>query len=648
MKKILLGLGIFLVSVLVFAVIGQLVGSYAFIRFAKAPVSPGVFTLWELYKNSQGPGGGIWVMWQFKAGVILAATLTLAPVFVGIAILFNRPGRQLHGSARFARPGEVAKAGLLKDEHEKPDIIIGQYKGKYLRWGGNQYAFVAAPPRSGKGVGIVIPNCLHYRDSLVVFDPKLENYEITAGYREAHGQEVFLLHLSTKDFRSHCWNPLSYVKRDPDFAPGGAFSIAHILYPTSGNMSGNSVFFNEMAQKLFVGLCLYLIETENETGVVPSMPALLKLATPADGQSLADWIKETVKDRPLSDACKSNLLSYVPSAGGQTGAGVISNFMAPLSVFSDPVVAGITSRDDFDLCDVRRKRMSIYVGVNPNDFSRFGRLINLFFSQLISVNTEQLPEQNPELKYQCLLMMDEAAAMGKVEIILTSAAYIAGYELRLLMIFQNRPQMNNLYGADGAQSLLGTFDCQIIFATRDNKDAQEYSEIIGYETVHSKNRSTGKSGRSISEATGEGAGQRRAVMLPQEIKAMPNTDCVINMPGMNTIYAKKVRYYDDPVFKQRLGFPQPMIPKIDRSSKANAQANTHAAAASNPEAIPAHELDSTPLETVSNKDDLMQAVISALSAEDSPPEYLDDLKQAVAKAWQGSGTRAFEKVLGTI
>src|SRR5690606_14708069 len=160
--------------------------------------------------------------------------------------------------------------------------------------------------------------------------------------------------------------------------------------------------------------------TEQKTGIVPSLPEMLKLATPATGQSLADWIKEATQKTKLSSACTTNLFSYVSNAGGNTGSGIMSSFLAPLSVFSDPVVAGITSGNDFDLRDVRRKRMSIYVGVNPNDFSRFERLTNLFFSQLISVNTEQLPQQNPELKYQCLILNDEAAAMGKVDIIETS------------------------------------------------------------------------------------------------------------------------------------------------------------------------------------------------------------------------------------
>lgn len=42
-----------------------------------------------------------------------------------------------------------------------------------------------APTRSGKGVGIVIPNCIWYEGCMVILDIKLENYLATAGYRQA-------------------------------------------------------------------------------------------------------------------------------------------------------------------------------------------------------------------------------------------------------------------------------------------------------------------------------------------------------------------------------------------------------------------------------------------------------------------------------
>lgn len=244
-----------------------------------------------------------------------------------------------------------------------------------------------------------------------------------------------------------------------------------------------------------------------------------------------------MKDPDLSRECKNNLLSYAGNTGA-TASGIVSSFLAPLSVFSDPIVAAVTSGDDFDLRQVRRQRMTIYVGILPNDISRFSRLINLFFSQLISENTDQLPSQNPALKHQCLLLLDEFAALGRVDIIESSVAYIAGYNLRLLAIFQNLAQLNALYGVDGARTLTTNFECQIIFTPRDNKDAQEYSEIIGYETF--KSRSTSRSSGKSSSNSQSYSDQRRPVMLPQEVKTMPHEQCVINLSGMQTIYADKV------------------------------------------------------------------------------------------------------------
>ena len=78
-----------------------------------------------------------------------------------------------------------------------------QIHGKLLHYSGQQFALLAAPTRSGKGVGIVIPNLLSYKSSVVVLDIKQENFNLTSGYRkEVLGQEVYLFNPFAEDGRT--------------------------------------------------------------------------------------------------------------------------------------------------------------------------------------------------------------------------------------------------------------------------------------------------------------------------------------------------------------------------------------------------------------------------------------------------------------
>jgi type IV secretion system protein VirD4 len=81
----------------------------------------------------------------------------------------------------------VRNAGLLGDE----GIIVGKYRDRFLTLPGKQSVMLSAPTRSGKGVGVVVPNLLAWQDSAVVVDIKSENFAITAGFRAAHGQAVY-------------------------------------------------------------------------------------------------------------------------------------------------------------------------------------------------------------------------------------------------------------------------------------------------------------------------------------------------------------------------------------------------------------------------------------------------------------------------
>lgn len=527
---------------------------------------------------------------------------------------------------------EIHQAGLLKLKHDKPDILVGKYNGKFLRWSGNEFAFLAAPTRSGKGVGIVIPNCLHYRDSMVVFDPKLENYLLTAGFRSQYGQKVFLFNPGGRTpehethphapLLSHRWNPLTYIRRNPVYTYKDAMNMASIMYPRSVKDSGSSTFFTESAQKLFVGLLLYMIETEQTHASATTLANLFRLTAPASGEPLADWIKTELSNRchighQLSSQCTTLLLGFA-NGNAKTGADILATLTAPLAIFLDPVVEAATSADDFYLDEVRKQRMTIYLGIVPTETDTFSRLTNLFFSQLVSVNVAQgLPENNPALKYQCLLLMDEFTALGVVPIIETGVAYIAGYNLRLMLIFQSPSQVTRLYTREGTRTFFTNFGLQLFYPPRDQQDAKEYSEMIGYETfkTKSRSRSKGKGGISISESD-----QRRAVMNPDELKIMPKTDCVISMNSMRPIRATRIVYYEDEVFKTRVSLPLPDIPELLVSmGQSKAQ----------PTAIPAEALDDIDIGDTSNAPELFEEMIKSLVRPDSPPEFITALAASV-------------------
>jgi type IV secretion system protein VirD4 len=218
-----------------------------------------------------------------------------------------------------------------------------------------------------------------------------------------------------------------------------------------------------------------------------------------------------------------------------------------LNAFINPVLDAATSDNDFLLTDVRRKKMTIYIGIQPNKLAESRLIVNLFFSQLINLNTQELPSSNPELKHQCLLLMDEFTAIGKVGIIASAVSYMAGYNLRLLPIIQSMSQLDATYGKDVSRTIITNHALQILYAPREQQDANDYSDMLGYTTVRKQNITRG---REVSRSESE---ERRALMLPQELKAMGADKEVFLYEGIpHPVMCDKIRYYQDKQFTRRL------------------------------------------------------------------------------------------------
>ena len=518
------------------------------------PALAGPFSIieyWKLYAHSSEKFVRVSVQlcaigpWALLAG------------FIGWAVIAKQ-NRPLHGAARFANTAEIRKAGLLdpKGGLDKT-ILVGKKNGRYLTYGGYQFVILAAPTRSGKGVGIVVPNCLNYSDSLVVLDIKGENFDITSGFRAKHGQKVYLFAPFDEAGVTHRYNPLEYISDDPAQRLGDIDAIGTALY-SGGNQ--NDKFWSENAKDLFRGLCLFVLERKD---LPKTFGEILRQAS-GKGKPLKEYIFEELKKaqdtgHPFSNAC-IDCLNRVLSNSENTLAGIVATFGTPLLIFQNPRVDLATSANDFDLREVRRERMSIYFKMPPNKLKEGSVLVNLFFDQLLNLNTRVLPSQDKTLKQQCLVLLDEMTSIGKVAMIAQAVSYMAGYNMRLLTIIQNKSQLEDVYGKAGALTLLSNHALMVMYAPSPTvqSDAQEYSEMLGYETVKSRSRTS--SMQSSSTSTSD---QRRALMLPQEIRELGQTREIVSLENCKPILCDKIRYYEDPDFTCRAHLPPPSIPKQD-------------------------------------------------------------------------------------
>ncbi|OYY75801.1 MAG: conjugal transfer protein TraG [Sphingomonas sp. 28-62-20] len=494
-------------------------------------------------------------LWYYRGDPLLhlwlqrGALVSGAIAFV-ILLVILKQGRSLHGEARFARESEI-RHELLRS---KSGIIVGQKGGRYLVFGGTEHVLLEAPTRAGKGVGVVIPNLLSWADSVVVLDVKRENWDITAGFRARHGQKVYLFDPLDPEGRTARYNPLSFIDRLDDVDVVNELQkIGGMLFPAPEKADP---FWAEAARAAFVGVGALVAAN-------PALPFTIgeiyrRLTTGDPKVELPKVVEEAQKrGQRLSQACVSALSDFT-SASDNTFSGIKQTITSKLSLWLNPYVDAATSETDFDLRQVRRERISIYLGVSPDNIDRIAPVYNLFLQQLIDLNTRELPASGGQVPV--LLLLDEFARLGKAPVIASAFSYVAGYGLRLLPVIQSRSQPRGIYGADVTDEIIANCGLEVVFTPKELRVANELSERLGFFTMNVKSKSRTIHGmlanRSISESD-----QRRALMMPQELMQMPKGELLLLRGGIPPVRARKIEYFRSRRFTSRISDPPKVAPR---------------------------------------------------------------------------------------
>jgi len=516
-----------------------------------------------------------------SAGIAVSALFMFIPFFRSVVSSNSSKAHEfMHGSARWAGKEDIKAASLLHND----GVIVGSWmdKGKpvTLRHNGPEHVLCFAPTRSGKGVGLVIPTLLSWKESAVILDLKGELWEMTAGWRKHAGHKVLRFDPASLT-GSIGFNPLEEIRLGTEYEVGDVQNLATLLVDPDGK--GLVDHWQKTAQSLIVGVILHLLYKNAHEGKIANFPALDAMLSNPEKPIHELW-KEmvTYKHRhnathPAVAAAGRDMIDRPEDEAGS----VLSTAKSYLSLYRDPVVAKNVSKSEFRIRDLMNHDhpVSLYIVTQPNDKTRLCPLVRVLINMILRLLADRMEFENgrhkPHYKHRLLMMLDEFPSLGKLEIMQESLAFVAGYGIKCYIIVQDINQLqNSATGYGREESITSNCHIQIAFPPNRVETADHLSKLTGQTTIVKEQITT--SGKRIGAMHGQVSRtmqevQRPLLTIDESMRIMdgPKKDqhSQIKTPGEMVIYCagfpairgQQPLYFQHHVLNKRSKIPAPKV-----------------------------------------------------------------------------------------
>jgi type IV secretion system protein VirD4 len=157
-------------------------------------------------------------------------------------------------------------------------------------------------------------------------------------------------------------------------------------------------------------------------------------------------------------------------------------------------------------------------------------------------------------------MLDEFAALGRLDFFESQLAFLAGYGIRSFLITQSLNQLERAYGPNHA--ILDNCHIRIAFSTNDERTAKRVSDALG--TATEMRAMKNYAGHRLSPWLGHLMVSRqetsRQLLTPGEVMQLPPNEAIVMVSGVHPVRAHKIRYYEDPQLLHRIFRPPSGVP----------------------------------------------------------------------------------------
>lgn len=400
-----------------------------------------------------------------------------------------------------------------------------------MRFNKDGMVAVFAPMGAGKGVGIVIPNLLEYRGSILCTDIKGENRAITSRRRARLGR-VYCLD-TTNPLQSDTFNPLDMVRVGTFHEKDDAEAIAKLMVIPDGNES----HWDGKAEGMLTCLILHVLRLAPEQRTLASVRSLSTLPP----ESFKDLLHSIAREGPRVAAELAG--SFLAMDGSEEFKSVISNTEKATRVWSLGGPAGaITSRSTFSLNELIDHTTTVYLVVDEEKLSVYAGFLRVMVGCVINALTRS--KDRPRPKRKVLLLLDEAAALGTLEPLERGVGYLRAYCTPIL-IFQDMNQLRALYRRAG--SFLANATCKVFFNVADLDAARFISEMIGQTTSLTHNQGISRSNTDLVR-------QQRSLGMAETGRWLLDPSEVMRLPGRRSLVLFRSDVLRHPVLASKINY----------------------------------------------------------------------------------------------
>jgi type IV secretion system protein VirD4 len=357
-------------------------------------------------------------------------------------------------------------------------VHIGSFQsGGALQYSGEGSMVTIAPPGSGKTQCNVFPNLLTWKGPAIVLDISGDIYEHTAGWRAANVGPVYKFSPLEPE-SSHKYNPLTFVRNDPDYLWEDARLLAEMMIVPQFS---NDPFWENEARTVLTSAIAYTCYV-NPPDQRPMHGVLDILFGGKPWEEMIMGMRMAVNVRVMTQHA-----SALSSMNEKTLSSVLQTARSSLSAWSGERIARATQRSDWNPMDLRSAaNPTIYIYIRPNEVEAYLSLLRVFIGQHIRVLTAgAVPDRGAP---PILVMLDELPRLRYMAPVDEALHIGRKYGLRLWMFAQSVGQLRNAY--ENADGMLGS--CAVrVFMNPSGADglAEKLSEELGYvDSVHDNSR----------------------------------------------------------------------------------------------------------------------------------------------------------------